>query len=154
MQLTKNCGDGAAGRSLDVLGDRWTLRILLEAFGGTRRFEEFRGGLGIARNILAGRLRALVDQGILERHLYQSRPDRYEYRLSEKGGDLYETFLALWRWGSRWVDHEGQGGTVAHGKCGRETAPAVSCPECKEPFAIDDLEAALSLPRAAEPEPD
>ncbi len=89
--------------SLRQVGDRWTLLILREAFAGTRRFESFRENLGIARNILAGRLRQMVADGIFDRHLYQSRPDRYEYRLTEKGADLLGLMVALRQWGQRWT---------------------------------------------------
>ncbi len=90
--------------SLRQVGDRWTLLILREAFAGTRRFESFRENLGIARNILAGRLRQMVADGIFDRRLYQSRPDRYEYRLTEKGADLLGLMVALRQWGERWAD--------------------------------------------------
>jgi DNA-binding HxlR family transcriptional regulator len=90
-------------KSLDVLGDRWTLLILREAFAGIRRFEGFRENLGIARNILSGRLRHLVREGIFERRLYQSHPDRYEYRLTEKGNDLADVLGSFRRWGERWM---------------------------------------------------
>ncbi len=90
-------------KSLEVLGDRWTLLILRESFAGTRRFEGFRENLGIARNILSGRLRHLVREGIFERRLYQSHPDRYEYRLTEKGSDLADVLGSFRRWGDRWM---------------------------------------------------
>jgi DNA-binding HxlR family transcriptional regulator len=96
-------------KSLEVLGDRWTLLILREAFSGTMRFEGFRENLGIARNILSGRLRHLVREGIFERRLYQSHPDRYEYRLTEKGSDLADVLGSFRRWGDRWM-RNGSGG--------------------------------------------
>lgn len=92
----------AVAASLRQVGDRWTLLILQEAFAGTQRFEAFRENLGIARNILAGRLRQMVADGIFDRRLYQSRPERYEYRLTEKGADLLGLMVALRRWGERW----------------------------------------------------
>jgi len=95
--------ENAISKSLEVLGDRWTLLILREAFGGTSRFEGFRENLGIARNILSGRLRHLVREGIFERRLYQSHPDRYEYRLTDKGNDLADVLGSFRRWGDRWM---------------------------------------------------
>ncbi len=66
------------------MGERWSLLVLREAFFGVRRFDQFQRNLGIARNILAARLHTLVSHGILERRLYQERPERYEYRLTQR----------------------------------------------------------------------
>src|SRR5229473_7009842 len=81
----QNC---SIARSLEVVGERWTLLIVRDAFLGLRRFDEFQERLGIARNVLADRLNRLVDEGILERVRYSERPERYEYRLTQKGRDL------------------------------------------------------------------
>ena len=83
-----NC---SIARTVSVLGERWTLVILRQAFLGARRFEDYQRGLGIARNMLADRLRTLVDEGILERRPYSERPPRHEYRLTAKGRDLYRS---------------------------------------------------------------
>src|SRR5947208_17096798 len=93
-------------QSLEVVGERWTLLVLRESFLGTRRFEDFHERLGIARNILTNRLERLVREGILERRLYRERPQRFEYRLTPKGLDLYEVILALKKWGDRWTTWE------------------------------------------------
>ena len=74
----ENC---SIARTVAVLGERWTLVILREAFNRRRRFEDIQRDLGIARNILADRLQRLVAEGILERRAYQQRPERFEYRL-------------------------------------------------------------------------
>src|SRR3954454_3286428 len=76
-------------RSLEVIGERWTLLVLRDAFLGVRRFEDYQRSLGIARNVLIARLGRLVDEGVLARVAYQQRPERFEYRLTEKG-------LGLW----------------------------------------------------------
>jgi DNA-binding HxlR family transcriptional regulator len=86
-------------RALEVVGERWTLLILRDAFLGRRRFDEFRDSLGIASNVLAERLARLVDEGLLERVRYSERPERFEYRLTAKGGDLRVALLALMQWG-------------------------------------------------------
>src|SRR5919112_1114607 len=88
-------------RALEVLGDRWTLLVIRDAFLGLRRFDDFQRDLGIARNVLADRLGRLVDEGILERHAYQERPERFEYRLTEKGADLWPVLISLMKWGDR-----------------------------------------------------
>src|SRR5262245_28277764 len=90
-------------RALDLVGDWWTLLIIREAFLGVRRFGDFREHLGIARNILANRLRKLVAEDILSKHA-KSPPDRgHEYRLTEKGRDLWPVLTALRLWGDKWV---------------------------------------------------
>ena len=88
-------------RSLEIVGERWALLILREVFLGIRRFDQMQQHLGIARNILADRLRTLVDHGILEQRLYQERPPRSEYRLTEKGIDLYPALMMLMAWGDK-----------------------------------------------------
>jgi len=90
-------------RALDLVGDWWTLLIIREAFLGVRRFADLRDHLGIARNILADRLRKLVAEDILARQP-KAAPDRgYEYRLTEKGRDLWPVLTALRLWGDRWI---------------------------------------------------
>ena len=92
--------------SLDVIGDRWTMLILREAFRGTRRFDHFQRDLGLARNLLADRLSRLVDHGVFHKVLYQEHPPRYDYRLTPKGIDLSPSLVALMRWGDKWVSGE------------------------------------------------
>src|SRR4051812_21849824 len=90
-------------RALDVVGEHWSLLVIRDAFMGVKRFEEFHGNLGIARNVLAARLRRLVAKGVLERREYQDNPPRFEYRLTEKGRDLYPVIVTLLAWGDRWA---------------------------------------------------
>jgi DNA-binding HxlR family transcriptional regulator len=90
-------------RALEVVGEWWSLLILRDAFRGRRRFEEFQEGLGIARNMLSRRLKALVAAGLLERRAYSARPPRYEYRLTAKGRDLFPVIMTLFAWGNRWA---------------------------------------------------
>ena len=87
----------------DILGDRWTPLVLCAAFLGLRRFDEIQSGLEIATNILTHRLNYLVDHRILERRQYSERPPRYEYRLTQKGRDLFPHALMLMQWGDRWL---------------------------------------------------
>src|SRR5258705_13342865 len=90
-------------RSIDLFGEGWTLLILREAFVGTRRFEDFQKELGISRNILTLRLNRLVDEGLLKPVEYQQRPVRYEYRLTEKGRDVYPVIAAMAAYGDKWL---------------------------------------------------
>ncbi|WP_306370306.1 helix-turn-helix domain-containing protein [Nocardiopsis sp. CC223A] len=85
-------------RTLDLLGDRWSLLIVRDAFDGVRRFSDFQRGLGIARNILIDRLRALIAVGVMER-CPNERGTRSEYALTEKGRDLFTVVVALRQWG-------------------------------------------------------
>ncbi|HEX6787089.1 MAG TPA: helix-turn-helix domain-containing protein, partial [Acidimicrobiales bacterium] len=78
----------SVARALSVVGDRWTLLLVREALIGTRRFEDFQANTGASRALVAERLRSLVDEGVLDRVRYQERPERFEYRLTEKGRDL------------------------------------------------------------------
>ena len=120
-------------RTLSVIGDRWTLLVIREAFSRTRRFEDFQRLTQAPRPILADRLRRLVDDGILERRSYGNHPDRYEYRLTEKGLDLYPVLVSLMRWGDEWMpDDEGPPVVLRHKQCGHQIHPELACPECGE----------------------
>jgi DNA-binding HxlR family transcriptional regulator len=119
-------------RTLGVIGERWSLLIVRDAFYGVRRFDDFRADLGIARNVLTDRLNTLVEQGVLERRQYEERPPRFEYLLTEKGKDLLPVILTMLRWGDRW---EGDGEppvTLMHKTCAHRTEPVVVCDHCGE----------------------
>jgi DNA-binding HxlR family transcriptional regulator len=129
----------SVARALSVIGDRWTLLILRDAFLGAHRFDQFESSLGVSPHLLSTRLRKLVEEGVLERRPYQERPARHEYRLTEKGRDLYPVIVGLVVWGDRWMA-QGEGPPVAlhHRSCGHRTTPALHCSECGE--AIDPRE--------------
>ena len=93
----------SVAQALNLVGDWWTLLVIREAFLGVRRFADFHDHLGIARNILADRLRKLVANEILSREPKGSGDRRYEYRLTEKGRDLWPVLTALRLWGDRWI---------------------------------------------------
>jgi len=94
----QNC---SIARALEIVGERWTLLIVRDAFLGLRRFEQFQQSLGVARNVLTDRLNRLVDEGILERVRYSERPERFEYRLTRKGRELDIALVGLRQWGDR-----------------------------------------------------
>lgn len=125
----------SVARTLSVIGDRWTLMILRDAFLRVRRFEDFQKKLGISRHRLSERLKKLVAQGVLKKKEYQSNPRRYEYRLTEKGLDLYPVIMMMVRWGDKWMD-DGEGAPMIykHQGCGEYFAPEISCSECHEPL--------------------
>jgi DNA-binding HxlR family transcriptional regulator len=89
--------------TLEIVGERWTWLIIRDAFLGLSRFDEFQESLGIARNVLTDRLRRLVAEGVFERVRYHDRPPRYEYRLTDKGADLFTALNALRQWGDRYL---------------------------------------------------
>jgi DNA-binding HxlR family transcriptional regulator len=127
-------------RTLEVVGDRWTLLVIRDAFLGVHRFEDFQKSLGVARNVLTDRLNRLVEAGILRRRLYQERPERHEYRLTAKGLDLYPVLLALMQWGDRYKVDEPPV-TLVHKACGEAARPRMACGSCAEPIGYFDLRA-------------
>ena len=107
------------GRAMEVLGERWTFLIVREAFFGVRRFTELQRNLGIARNILSARLQTLTRAGILEKIRYQQEPERYEYKLTAMGRDLYPAIVAIMRWGDEYLaGDEGPPLLLCHQECG------------------------------------
>lgn len=141
-----NC---AVGETLAIIGERWTMLVLRETFLGVRRFEQLQRNTGMARNILSDRLNTLVANEILRRELYQERPQRYEYRLTEKGLDLYPVLLTLMAWGARHLDGEAM--TLQHKSCGAVAMPHLACPECGERVQARDMRAVReeALPKTA-----
>lgn len=90
-------------RTTDLIGDWWTPLVMRQAFLGNRRFEQFQEALGVSRAVLTERLGRLVDEGLLEKRLYEERPPRHEYRLTDKGRDFWPVLAAMWRWGQDWM---------------------------------------------------
>jgi DNA-binding HxlR family transcriptional regulator len=139
--------DCSVARALSVVGDRWTMLVLREAFMRTRRFEDFQARTGAARPVLAERLKTLVDHGVLERRRYSDHPDRYEYRLTDKGRDLYPVIASLLSWGDRWMsDGPRPPVELRHRDCGATMHPELACPACGEWVEARDVEA---VPRGA-----
>lgn len=124
----------SVARTLSVIGDRWTMLVLRNAFMGVRRFDAFQHSLGVTRHVLSDRLKRLVEHDILQKVPYQDRQERFEYRLTSKGRDLYPVILSLARWGDQWMD-EGQGAPLqfVHKDCGKVFTPLLVCSECREP---------------------
>jgi DNA-binding HxlR family transcriptional regulator len=118
-------------RSLEVLGERWTLLIVRDAILGLRRFDDFQASLGVARNVLTDRLGRLVDAGILDRVRYQDRPARYEYQLTPMGRELGVPIIGLMHWGDRHL--AGQAGPprlTRHHDCGGSVGLTLVCGTC------------------------
>ncbi|HSD80191.1 MAG TPA: helix-turn-helix domain-containing protein [Solirubrobacteraceae bacterium] len=134
----QNC---SIARALEVLGDRWTLLVIRDAFLGLRRFDDFQRDLGVARNVLADRLGRLVDEGILHRHRYQERPERFEYRLTAKGRELWPVTMALLRWGDRYYAGDGPPRLIRHRGCGGAVTERLRCDRCGADLDLGDVEA-------------
>jgi DNA-binding HxlR family transcriptional regulator len=129
-------------RSLEILGEWWTLLIVRDAIMGARRFDEFKT-TGIADNILTARLKKLTEAGILERRLYQERPPRYEYVLTEKGYALGPVVLALRTWGRQWTDGD-DSSIITHSQCGHELSVAPFCEACERAVGPPEVRVAPS----------
>jgi DNA-binding HxlR family transcriptional regulator len=110
-------------RSLERVGEWWSILILRDAFHGLTRFDQFQDSLGIAPNILTRRLNSLVDAGLLERRRYSERPPRDEYLLTEAGRDFQPVLWALLAWGNRHFAPEGASVIVVDSKNGEEAEP-------------------------------
>ncbi len=127
--------------SLELIGERWTLLIVRDAFLGARRFEEYQRRTGMARNILAARLNRLVDEGILERVPYQEHPVRYEYRLTEKGIDLWPVIVSLLQWGDRYIYPGRAPVLLVHKQCGGAVSDRRTCETCGALLGPRDVDA-------------
>lgn len=127
---SENC---SLARALAVIGDRWTLLVLREAFLRVRRFDDFQARLGIARRVLSERLAHLVDEGVLRKVAYQQRPVRYEYKLTEKGLGLYPALISLVHWGdAHYAGKKGPPMLHRHLACGHDFKSVLTCSECGE----------------------
>jgi DNA-binding HxlR family transcriptional regulator len=119
--------------TLEVIGDPWTLLVIRDAFNGVSRFEQWQDRLGVARNVLAARLKTLVQHGVLEQRLYSERPPRNEYLLTAKGKDLYGVLVTLHAWGEKHVYREQESGVLmTHAGCGSKLQPRIACNCCGE----------------------
>jgi DNA-binding HxlR family transcriptional regulator len=132
----RNC---SVARSLDVIGEWWTLLIVRDIVFGVRRFEAIQADLGVARNILADRLATLVDHDVLARRKYQDGPERFEYVLTDKGEALFPVLLSLMRWGDEWQSPKGAPLELVHVPCASITLPGERCSVCHEPLSRRDL---------------
>ncbi|MFJ2986771.1 winged helix-turn-helix transcriptional regulator [Collimonas sp. NPDC087041] len=112
-------------RSLERVGEWWSILILRDAFFGLTRFDEFQKSLDIAPNMLTRRLNALVEEGLLERHLYCEKPPRYEYRLTQRGRDFRPVLLALLTWGNKHFCPEGESIVLLDAQTGQNADPVL-----------------------------
>jgi DNA-binding HxlR family transcriptional regulator len=145
----------SVARTLELVGERWTLLIIRDAFLGVRRFGDFADRLGIARNVLQDRLTRLVDAGVLEKVPYSERPLRHEYRLTAMGRDLWPSIVALMQFGDRHLSEpDGPPMVLLHRDCGGELDDRRVCRRCGRPLELRDVElhagpGGATLPSAA-----
>lgn len=129
-------------KSLEAIGERWSLLIVRDVMNGNRRFGQIQRSLGVARNVLSSRLQRLVEEGILERRAYQEGPTRYEYFLTEKGLDLWPALIALLGWGDRHsAGPEGPPMLIVHKECGGGVSDRGICERCGEVLNARDARA-------------
>jgi DNA-binding HxlR family transcriptional regulator len=134
----QNC---SIARTLELVGERWTMLVLREAFLGRRRFDEYAEHLGVARNVLSARLAHLVAEGVLAKVRYQERPERFEYRLAAKGRDLWPVLFALLRYGDAYYAPAGPPMQLSHRGCGGELTDRRTCARCGAEVEPADVEA-------------
>ncbi|OBC00097.1 HxlR family transcriptional regulator [Mycobacterium sp. 852013-50091_SCH5140682] len=128
-------------RPLALLGDRWTLVILRQAFAGVRRFDDFQATLGLSRALLTERLGRLVDAEILERRAYRdAQRTRHEYRLTTKGSELYPVLMALRDWGDKYLAPNGPFVHYRHKGCGGSAHTNLTCDQCATELTAFDVE--------------
>jgi DNA-binding HxlR family transcriptional regulator len=122
----------SARRALAILGDRWILLILRDAFLGVRQFSEWQARLGITPTVLSKRLKRLVEAGLFRRVGFSEMPPRVDYRLTERGLDIYGFALMLLRWEQRWFAGVNEPRIVLrHRPCGEVTEPRFTCGSCR-----------------------
>jgi DNA-binding HxlR family transcriptional regulator len=127
-------------RTLEVVGERWTLLVLRDVLQGARRFDELIESLGVARNVLSDRLDRLVDYGLLERKPYQDHPPRFEYHPTAKGSELLVVLLGLMHWGDRHLAGEaGPPRLVEHRNCGGAVVEQLACATCGQMVTPDQV---------------
>ena len=126
----RNC---SVGRTVAILSDSWAFLVLRESYFAATRFETFQSALGIPRATLTQRLRMLTTQGLLRRVQYSERPQRFEYRLTAMGMDLYPVMMALLAFGDKWLKKTTKPPIyLVHNLCGEVCRPMVACSQCKE----------------------
>ena len=143
----------SVARALQVIGDRWSFMIIREAFFKVRRFDDLQTRLGIAPNILTDRLNRLVADGVFSRVQYQTLPDRFEYRFTDKGKDLFGSMIAMLRWGDRWLSGGEPPLILTHLDCGADFEPTVCCDQCLEALVATEMKYVMNYrdPAAAQP---
>jgi DNA-binding HxlR family transcriptional regulator len=147
-QYNQSC---PVAKTLEVIGDRWTLLAVRDLLRGTQRFQDLLGSLpGIAPNILSARLKLMEEHGLIRRTLYSDHPPRAEYALTDRGRELGMVVGALAAWGGRHVHRETQ---LVHAGCGHPVSVGYYCPDCKEGVRGADVAVTRVRARRGSPAP-
>jgi DNA-binding HxlR family transcriptional regulator len=133
--------DCSVAQCLEVVGEWWSMLIVRDTFMGVTRFEDFQRRLGISRNILRERLNTLVDAGVLVRVPYSEHPLRHDYRLTQKGRDLWPVLTAMRQWGDAYAAPSGPPVELVHQSCGEVTHAELSCAWCGERLTYKNVKA-------------
>ncbi|HEY7946073.1 MAG TPA: helix-turn-helix domain-containing protein [Acidimicrobiales bacterium] len=140
----------SVAQCLEVVGEWWSMLIVRDAFLGVTRFDQFQERLGISRNILNQRLARLVEAGVLVKVPYSEHPPRHEYRLTDKGRDLWPVLTTMRQWGDKYLAPDGPPLQVIHKGCGETSVAELTCSACGVPMEARDVRA-VSGPGAVEP---
>ncbi|MGW1667893.1 winged helix-turn-helix transcriptional regulator [Streptomyces sp. NPDC002324] len=125
--------------ALALVGEKYSLLVLREVCLGNSRFDQLVRNIGAPRDVLATRLRRLVDAGILHKHAYSERPQRFEYRPTQAGLELEPVLMTLMAWGDRHLRKDDDRPMVVEHICGNELVPAVTCTACGGAVRHEDL---------------
>ena len=140
----------SVAQCLEIVGEWWSMLIVRDAFLGVTRFDHFQERLGISRNILNQRLGRLVEAGVLVKVPYSDHPPRHEYRLTDKGRDLWPVLTTMRQWGDKYAAPDGPPLQVIHKTCGHVSDVELNCSVCGKPIGPRDVRA-VSGPGAVEP---
>ena len=145
LDLTRDAlASSTLNHGLMVLGERWTMAVMMGAFTGVNRFDDWQTRLGIPRPTLANRLKTLVALGLMRQRVYQERPRRMAYHLTAAGMKLYPHVLMVWLWEQRWGSRRSQlPDTLFHKTCGHRFVPTLTCAACGDKVGINDLQLTL-----------
>jgi DNA-binding HxlR family transcriptional regulator len=133
-----NC---SIAQALEEIGEWWTLLIVRDLQLGVTRFDDFQARTGISRNVLADRLAKLVETGVVTKVAYQQNPERFDYRLTEKGKDLWTVVNALREWGDKWEAPDGPPVELEHRACGQRVHSVLTCSHCGETLERNNVRA-------------
>lgn len=131
----------SVAQCLEVIGEWWSMLIVRDLFLGISRFDDFQKRLGISRNILNQRLQGLVDAGVVDKVPYSEHPPRFDYRLTDKGRDLWPVVTAMRQWGDKYAAPEGPPLQVVHKACGHIAQAVPTCSACGQPIGLRDVRA-------------
>lgn len=155
LDLTRDAlASSTLSHGLQILGDRWTVALILDAFLGVRRFDDWQVRLGIPRHTLTQRLKSMMEMGLLAQRPYQQRPQRLAYHLTDKGLALYNHVLMMWVWERRWGSRQlALPQRLVHKSCGHAFVPELACSACGVKTGLNDLTFALKINKALQSTP-